>query len=46
MLTKKGVGMKDFKDKIAAITGAGTGTGRELAPQMTSDGSSQWMLTH
>lgn len=46
MLTEKRVGMKSFKDKIAVITGAGTGTGRELAPQMTSDGSSQWMLTH
>jgi NAD(P)-dependent dehydrogenase (short-subunit alcohol dehydrogenase family) len=30
--------MKDFRDKIAVITGAGTGIGRELAVQLASEG--------
>jgi len=30
--------MKDFRDKLAVITGAGTGIGRELALQLASDG--------
>ncbi len=30
--------MKDFNDKIAIITGAGTGMGRELALQLASEG--------
>ncbi len=30
--------MKSFKDKIAVITGAGTGMGRELARQLASEG--------
>jgi NAD(P)-dependent dehydrogenase (short-subunit alcohol dehydrogenase family) len=32
--------MKDFKNKIAVITGAGTGMGRELARQLVSEGCS------
>jgi len=30
--------MKDFKDKIAVVIGAGTGMGRELARQLASEG--------
>ena len=30
--------MKDFHDKLAVITGAGTGMGRELARQLASEG--------
>ena len=30
--------MKDFRDKLAVITGAGTGMGRELARQLASEG--------
>jgi NAD(P)-dependent dehydrogenase (short-subunit alcohol dehydrogenase family) len=30
--------MKDFKDKVAAITGAGSGMGRELAVQLAARG--------
>ncbi len=30
--------MRDFKDKIAVVTGAGTGMGRELARQLASEG--------
>lgn len=30
--------MKEFKDKIAVVTGAGTGMGRELARQLVSEG--------
>ena len=30
--------MKDFRDKLAVITGAGTGMGRELALQLASEG--------
>ncbi len=30
--------MRDFKDKIAVITGAGTGMGRELARQLVAEG--------
>jgi NAD(P)-dependent dehydrogenase (short-subunit alcohol dehydrogenase family) len=30
--------MKDFKGKIAVITGAGSGIGRELACQLASEG--------
>jgi len=30
--------MKDFKGKIAVVTGAGTGMGRELARQLASEG--------
>ena len=30
--------MKDFKNKIAVITGGGTGMGRELARQLSSEG--------
>jgi NAD(P)-dependent dehydrogenase (short-subunit alcohol dehydrogenase family) len=30
--------MKDFQDKIAVVTGAGTGMGRELACQLASEG--------
>jgi NAD(P)-dependent dehydrogenase (short-subunit alcohol dehydrogenase family) len=32
--------MKDFKGKLAVITGAGTGMGRELALQLVSEGCS------
>jgi NAD(P)-dependent dehydrogenase (short-subunit alcohol dehydrogenase family) len=30
--------MKNFRDKLAVITGGGTGMGRELARQLTADG--------
>ncbi len=30
--------MKDFKGKLAVITGGGTGMGRELARQLSADG--------
>lgn len=30
--------MKDFRDKLAVITGGGTGMGRELARQLTAEG--------
>jgi NAD(P)-dependent dehydrogenase (short-subunit alcohol dehydrogenase family) len=30
--------MKDFRDKIAVLTGGGTGMGRELARQLTAEG--------
>jgi hypothetical protein len=30
--------MKDFKGKIAIVTGAGTGMGRELARQLAAEG--------
>ena len=30
--------MRDFRDKLAVITGAGTGMGRELARQLASEG--------
>lgn len=30
--------MKDFRDKVAVITGGGTGMGRELARQLTAEG--------
>ena len=30
--------MKDFQGKIAVVTGAGTGMGRELALQLASEG--------
>ncbi|MCH7698058.1 MAG: SDR family NAD(P)-dependent oxidoreductase [Chloroflexi bacterium] len=30
--------MKDFRDKLAIVTGAGTGMGRELARQLASEG--------
>jgi NAD(P)-dependent dehydrogenase (short-subunit alcohol dehydrogenase family) len=39
LIKEKGY-MKDFKDKIGVITGAGTGMGRELARQLASDGCS------
>ena len=30
--------MKDFRNKLAVITGTGTGIGRELAVQLASEG--------
>ena len=30
--------MKNFKDKVAVITGAGSGMGQELALQLASEG--------
>ena len=30
--------MNNFKDKLAVVTGAGTGMGRELARQLTAEG--------
>ena len=32
--------MKDFKNKVAVITGAGSGMGRELAIELASSGAS------
>jgi len=37
-LTGKDNVMKDFRGKIAVVTGAGTGMGRELARQLVSEG--------
>src|SRR5262245_58493647 len=33
-----GVEMKDFRGKIAVVTGGGTGMGRELVRQLTKEG--------
>lgn len=39
MRERKGVSMKDFVDKVAVITGAGSGIGRSLAVQLARQGA-------